>query len=192
MLCRVKNITAHGRVRYRIATSFNRASEPSGLCINRRSCRKWIRCDPPSTKYNTVRTICLILCITVTPQERRSVSNRSQLNYIYSTARSGWKRRKHKGFEVLLAFCDRWIPIKVANNTERVSFSWWPWWRHQMETFSVLLALCAGNSPFTGEFPAQRPVTRSFDIFFHLCLNKRLSKLRLVIWEAVVLIMTSL
>ena len=21
------------------------------------------------------------------------------------------------------------------------------WWRHQMETFSVLLAICAGNSP---------------------------------------------
>ena len=27
------------------------------------------------------------------------------------------------------------------------------WWRHQMETFSALLALCAGNSPDTGEFP---------------------------------------
>ena len=24
------------------------------------------------------------------------------------------------------------------------------WWRHQMETFSVLLAICAGNSPVTG------------------------------------------
>ena len=31
-------------------------------------------------------------------------------------------------------------------------------WRHQMETFSALLAFCAGNSPVTGEFPAQRPV----------------------------------
>ena len=50
------------------------------------------------------------------------------------------------------------------------------WWRHQMETFSALLALCAGNSPATGEFPAQRPVTRSFDVFFDLPLNKRLSK----------------
>ena len=50
------------------------------------------------------------------------------------------------------------------------------WWRHQMETFSVLLALCAGNSPVTGEFPSQRPVTRGFDVFFDLCLNKRLSK----------------
>ena len=33
------------------------------------------------------------------------------------------------------------------------------WWRHQMETVSALLALCAGNSSVTGEFPAQRPVT---------------------------------
>ena len=38
------------------------------------------------------------------------------------------------------------------------------WWRHQMETFSALLALCAGNSPVTGAFPAQGPVTRSFDV----------------------------
>ena len=50
------------------------------------------------------------------------------------------------------------------------------WWRHQMETFSTLMALCAGNSPVTGEFPAQRPVTRSFDVSFDLRLNKRLSK----------------
>ena len=41
---------------------------------------------------------------------------------------------------------------------------------------SALLALCAGNSPGTGEFPTQRPVTRSFDVSFDLCLNKRLSK----------------
>ena len=45
-----------------------------------------------------------------------------------------------------------------------------------METCSALLTLCAGNSPVTGEFPAQRPVTRSFDIFFDLRLNKGLSK----------------
>ena len=50
------------------------------------------------------------------------------------------------------------------------------WWRHQMEIFSALLAICAGNSPLTGEFPAQRPMTRSFDVFFHLWLNTWLSK----------------
>ena len=42
-----------------------------------------------------------------------------------------------------------------------------------METFSALLAICAGNSPVPGEFSAQRPVTRSFDVFFDLRLNKR-------------------
>ena len=45
-----------------------------------------------------------------------------------------------------------------------------------MATFSALLAICAGNSPVTGEFPTQRTVTRSFGIFFDLRLNKRLSK----------------
>ena len=39
-------------------------------------------------------------------------------------------------------------------------------WRHQMETFSALLVLCAGNTPVTGGFPSQRPVTRNFDVFF--------------------------
>ena len=45
-----------------------------------------------------------------------------------------------------------------------------------METFSALLAFCAGNSPVPGEFRAQRPVTRSFDVIFDLRLNKRFSK----------------
>ena len=57
-----------------------------------------------------------------------------------------------------------------------VADRWLSWWRHQMETFSVLPAICAGNSPVTGEFPTQRPVTWSFDVFFDLRLNKRLSK----------------
>ena len=47
-----------------------------------------------------------------------------------------------------------------------------------METFSALLAICAGNSPVLGEFPTQRPVTRSFDVYFDLCPNKRLSNNR--------------
>ena len=51
-----------------------------------------------------------------------------------------------------------------------------PWWRHQMETFSALLYICAGNSPVPGEFPTQRPVTRSFDVSFDLRPNKRVSK----------------
>ena len=61
-----------------------------------------------------------------------------------------------------------------------------------METFSALLAICAGNSPVSGEFPAQRPVTQSFDVFFDVRLIKRLSKhSRLVIWDAIASIMAS-
>ena len=41
---------------------------------------------------------------------------------------------------------------------------------------SALLAICAGTSPVRGEFPAQRPVGRSFDVLFDLRLNKQLSK----------------
>ena len=48
-----------------------------------------------------------------------------------------------------------------------------------METFSALLAICAGNSPvtppLTGEFPSKRPVTWSFHVFFDLDLNERVN-----------------
>ena len=50
------------------------------------------------------------------------------------------------------------------------------WWRHQMEIFSALLAICVGNWPTTGEFPTQRPVTRSFHVFVNLRLVKRMNK----------------
>ena len=54
----------------------------------------------------------------------------------------------------------------------------WPksWWRHQMGTFSALLALCEGNPQVYGGFSSQRPMTWSFDTLFDLRLNKRLSK----------------
>ena len=42
-------------------------------------------------------------------------------------------------------------------------------WKH-------LSRYCAGNSPVPGEFPTQRPVTRTFDVFFDMRLNTRLSK----------------
>ena len=56
------------------------------------------------------------------------------------------------------------------------------WWRHQTEAFSTLLALCEGNIPVTGRLPSQRPVTRSFAVFFDLRLNKRLSKQSRRLW----------
>ena len=56
------------------------------------------------------------------------------------------------------------------------------WWRHQIKTFSRLLALCAGNSSVTGEFPSQRPVTRKCDVCFDLHRNKRFNKQSRLRW----------
>ena len=96
----------------------------------------------------------------------------------------------------------QWIPLTKASDAELWCFLWsapeysiiqirlcllrWQnvaknriddsWWRHQMETFTALPAICAGNLPVTGEVPSQSPVMRSFDVFFDLRLNKRLSK----------------
>ena len=90
---------------------------------------------------------------------------------------SGWVACRL--FEPALTYCE----FDSKRQTSRMALSislkkmhLKTWWRHQMVTFSALLAICAGNSRVTGEFPAQRPVTRSFDVFFDLCLNKRLSK----------------
>ena len=55
-----------------------------------------------------------------------------------------------------------------------------------MEAFSVLLALCVGNSPVTGEFTSQRSVMRNFDVFFDLHLETP------VIWDTIMFIMSSL
>ena len=45
-------------------------------------------------------------------------------------------------------------------------------WKHFLRYWPFV----RGNPPVTSEFPSRRPVTRSFDVFFDLCLNKQLSK----------------
>ena len=72
-------------------------------------------------------------------------------------------------------------PVTFFHAFDIYILSWWTrfkpsWWRHQMETFSALLAICAGNSPVPGEFPTQRPVTRNFDVYFDLRPDKRFTK----------------
>ena len=82
---------------------------------------------------------------------------------------------------LLLANSPKFLSFGEVVNSWMVC-SWWSisselsWWRHQMETFSALLALCAGNSLVTGKFPTQRPVARRFDVFFDLRMKTRLSK----------------
>ena len=92
-----------------------------------------------------------------------------------------WTCYKHTNTQ-----CMRWYTadaMQLAGTKESSpSLPMTPWWRHQMETFYVLLAISAGNSPVPGEFSAQRPVTRSFDVFFDRRPNKRLSKQSWVCW----------
>ena len=63
---------------------------------------------------------------------------------------------KNKYCYYIYIYCLCAIAISTCSNHAK-----YPWWSHQMETFSALLAICAGNSQVPGEFPAQRPVTRS-------------------------------
>ena len=102
----------------------------------------------------------------------------------WGIAEQGFSTMRHKTSKCSI------VP-QSTNGVKRYSLNWkeqtviytwlgeewdFAWWRHQMETFSALLTLCAGNSPVPAEFPAQRPVTRSFGVFFDLRLNKWLSK----------------
>ena len=111
------------------------------------------------------------------PMSKQTKQTNSQASYFT------WSREHSKWVLMLTNLYfeatshDTWKYIsKPGTLGVSVSFGVIPWWRHQMETFSALLAIFAGNSPVPGEFPTQRPDTRSFDVFFDLSLNKRLSK----------------
>ena len=93
--------------------------------------------------------------------EKRELSCYMKFRYVacwINKFTTGWKTKRewvcHAKF------------IYVACRIEKITTGWknenyyaiFTWRRHQMATFSALLALCAGNSPISGEFPAQRPV----------------------------------
>ena len=98
----------------------------------------------------------------------------TRMNYLYSSCHNWmcqvivWVLYTHSN---IIVSCPLWSKLERSRAVYYTS-----WWRHQMEQFSALLAICAGNSPVPGEFPAQRPVTRNFDVFFDLRLNKSLRK----------------
>ena len=63
--------------------------------------------------------------------------------------------RKMFPFDDIIMRCVKWRWVSVYHMATAPCPK--SWWRHQMETFSMLLALCAGISPITGELPSQRP-----------------------------------
>ena len=101
------------------------------------------------------------------------------VGHIYINVQISWKT-----LPALLVFRNILYTInrESGNKNSSLASTLKAWWHHQMETFSALLAICVGNPPVTGELPAQRPVTRSFDVFFDLRLNKRLTKQSWVWW----------
>ena len=74
-----------------------------------------------------------------------------------------WKCHHHVD-EIFMTGYTKWQPLvqsvmKISSPLWHFHFSewytsrWLSWWRHQMETFSALLAICAGNSPVSGNSP---------------------------------------
>ena len=111
------------------------------------------------------------------------------LSFYLFTISSVWFRKILQGYCIGANHCNRqdfgsshkMCAIEVAITIVQMRHSrsgdgTCSWSRHQMETHSALLALWAGNSPAIGLFSSQKPMTRSFEFFFDLRLNKRLSK----------------
>ena len=84
---------------------------------------------------------------------------------------------RHYG-ETPLPFLENSAIICGASTVNKWIIKRASWWRNQMETFSALLVLCEGNPPVSDGFPSpsQRPVTRSFDVFFDVRPDEWLSK----------------
>ena len=62
-----------------------------------------------------------------------------------------WKRKPHAPLPY--EACDSLWQLSVTQKYRSITHII----RHKMETFVALLALCAGNSPVTGEFPLNSP-----------------------------------
>ena len=109
--------------------------------------------------------------------------------YIFDRCRCSWaavapaEDMSLKQYDRLLS---KTFKARIAWSNNRIT-----WWRHQIESFAAFLAICAGNSSVTGEFPTHRPVTRSFGVFFLLAPEWTVKEtiVRLVIWDAIAPIM---
>ena len=99
-----------------------------------------------------------------------------------------------KKYKAWFANSAAWGSVYSGNKSIMFTKIWMPqsWWRHQIEIFSKLLALCEGNSPVTGEFPSQRPVTLWCFLWFSPEQTVERTIEKPVISDAITLIMMSL
>ena len=94
-------------------------------------------------------TGCTVIFVdTMTSHERHGVSNQQQIDCLHTSL------------------------FGLATETSKHCISG-PLWREAVT--GIFHSQMASNA-VTGEFPAQRPVTRSFDVLFDLRLDRRLSK----------------
>ena len=80
--------------------------------------------------------------------------------YIYHWPVFSW-RIQHEGHRSLKGFSSSWPSVGCA------------WWRHDVESFLALLALCEGNPLITMDSSDKGPVMRSFDVSLYNLLNKQ-------------------
>ena len=115
-------------------------------------------------KYGLCSTLVIALLYTISCYiELRCKGTDLKRSALRGKRQSNTKVLQKKGFYYYRVQCDA---VKTRSLLSKVAVRVMSWWRHQMETFSALLAICAGNSPVPGEFPTQTPVTRNFDVFF--------------------------
>ena len=100
-------------------------------------------------------------CLYQIPSTTYNTKNMKKIYHIYSVSR----------FKYLVDWHNISIPLELFLLVTLI-----PPHDDVTKTFSSLLALFAGNSTVSGEFPSQRPVTLRFDVFFDARLNKELGK----------------
>ena len=104
---------------------------------------------------------------------RHTLSNRFTLLYSQSSC-----CRK----EAALYDTQQGLRIALQSYSGSKGVAWYIMKTSSNGNISALLAICARNSSVTSEFPTQRPVTRSFDVFLDVRLNKRFSKQSWCLW----------
>ena len=137
--------------------------------------RLWLYCGVLFFKILFIWKCLLLLCTVLMCKSLiilKMISNKSM------QICSSWIALKHGYNTMQFITCDNWTWIiqrdhKTEMNRDGLMTA--SWWHHQMETFPLYWPFVRGIHQ-SGEVPAQRPVMRSFDVFFDLCLNKRLNK----------------
>ena len=123
---------------------------------NKRRSRQWWGWwfQMPSSHYDVIILIVLVKCLHTHSPEDYFTDTWANIYLLQCQTCS------FKGYSLV----EHSNPITIANMTTQNKMQnrcfLIAWRRHQMESFSVLLAICVGNSPVTGEFPAQRPVNK--------------------------------